>query len=177
MIALQLALAFVAGIALAAVEQLLVVRLGVAPDLAAVALALLLTTPARPSTGVQAIGLLLGFSTSSLDPLGAWILGGGIAAAILLPLRELVFLESVGTQLVFGLLCSGALLAARTVYVLFEGGVPLPFTPHDLVAPLLAAAAVPILHRSGTGALRNWRRLRERWEAREEGGGEAPPAT
>ncbi len=175
MILVQLALSFVAGIALAAIEQLLRARLGTAPDLAAVALALLLTTPARPSTGVQALGLLLGFSTSSLDPLGAWLLGGGIAAAILLPLRDLVFVESPGTQLLFGLLCSGALLAARVVYALFGGGVLLSFALRDLAAPLLAAAAVPILHALARSAHRGWRRWRERWEAQAEGG-EAPPA-
>ena len=175
MILLQLTLSFVAGIALAAIETLLRARLGFAPDCAAVALALLLTGAARPSTGVYALGLLLGFSTSSLDPLGAWLLGGGIAAAVLLPLRDVVFLESPGTHLLFGLLCSGAFLAARTLYSLFGGGVLLPYAPHDLVAPLLAAAAVPILHRTVSSAHRGWRRLRERWEARAEEA-EAPPA-
>jgi len=97
MIVLELVLSFVAGIALAAIEHLLRARFGFAPDCAAVALALLLTSKARPSSGVYALGLLLGFSTSSLDPLGAWLLGGGIAAAVLLPLRDLVFVESFGT--------------------------------------------------------------------------------
>ena len=175
MIVFQLVLAFVAGIALAAIEHLLRARFGFAPDCAAIALALLLTGAARPATGVYALGLLLGFSTSSLDPLGAWLLGGGIAAAILLPLRDIVFVESPGTQLLFGLLCSGALLAARTVYTLFTGGVLLPFAPGELVAPLLAAAAVPILRWSGVRAFREWRRLRERWEAQVERG-EVPPA-
>ena len=174
MIVLELVLSFVAGIALAAIEHLLRARFGFAPDCAAVALALLLTSKARPSSGVYALGLLLGFSTSSLDPLGAWLLGGGIAAAVLLPLRDLVFVESPGTQLLFGLLCSGALLAARTLYALFSGAPLLPFPPSELVAPLLVVVAVPILHRSMASALRGWRWVRERWEARPEGG-EATP--
>jgi hypothetical protein len=179
-ILLHLALAFVAGTWLAAVERLLVVRFGVGPDLAAVALALLLTTlPKRSSqaraNGVRACGLLLGFSTSSLDPLGVWLLGGGVAAAALLPLRDVLFIESPGSQFLFGLLCSFAFAGARALYALFGQGPLLPFTLADFAPPLLAGVAVPILRALLHFAVRGWRRLFARWEARRRGG-ETPAA-
>lgn len=174
MILLQLLLSFVAGVWLAALERLLVARLGGAPDLAAVALALLLTGApigARGrSTGARALGLLLGFSTLSLDPLGAWLLGGGVAAAALLPMRDVVFVESPGTQFLFGLLCAGSFAGARALYALFGQGPLLPVALADFAPALLAGAAVPILRALFRSAVRGWRRMVESWETRRDGG-------
>jgi hypothetical protein len=169
-ILLQLVLSLVAGVWLAAFERLLVARLGGAPDLAAVAMALLLTATPTRATGARALGLLLGFSTLSLDPLGAWLLGGGVAAAALLPMRDVVFVESPGTQLLFGLLCSGSFAGARALYALFGQGPVLPVALADFAPALLAGGAVPILRALFRSAVRGWRRLLEIRETRREGG-------
>jgi hypothetical protein len=163
-------LAYVGGLLLGAAQHVVARRFGAAPDLAAVALGLLLTGRIGPRLAFQASGLLLGFSTMSLEPLGAWLLGGGAAAAMLLPLRAVVFVESPSTQAIFTLACAGSLAGARGLYALFEGGPPPAFARGDL------AVVVPILRRGGVAAAREWRRLRDRVEARRRGGA-APSAT
>ena len=173
--ALQFVAAFVAGVWLAAAERLLFAHAPIAPDLAAVVLALLLTSRQTRTTGVRAAALLLGASTLSLDPLGAWLLGGGVAAAVLLPLREVVFVESLWAQFLFGLVAALSLAGARGLYALFGQGPLFPFTVADLAPPLLTGLAVPILHVLFHAAAGGWRRLRERWEARRRSD-EAPTA-
>jgi len=165
-IVLHFVLAFAAGVWLGAVERLLAVHAIVFPDLAAVALALLLVSAPSRTTGVRACGLLLGISTLSLDPLGAWLLGGGAAAALLLPLREVVFVESAWAQFLFGFLCPLSFAGARGLYALFGQGPLFPFRVADLAPPLLSGLAVPILIALFHAAVGGWRRLRERWEAR-----------
>lgn len=175
MILLQFAVAFFAGVWLAAEEPLLLRHAGVAPDLPAVALALLLVARPSRASGVRVAALLLGASTSGLDPLGAWLLGGGVAAAVLLPLRAVVFVESAWAQFLFGLVSAFALSGARGLYALFGQGPLLPYSVADLAPPLLSGAAVPILHALFQIATGGWRRLREQWEGRRRGA-ETPAA-
>jgi hypothetical protein len=166
---LQFVVAFVAGVWLAAFERLLSAHAPSAPDLAALALALLLSARPSRATGLRACALLLGISTQSLDPLGAWLLGGGVAAAVILPLRDVVFVESPSSQFLFGLLCALSFSGARALYALFGQGPLFPFHLADLAPPLLTGAAVPILNATFHAAAGGWRRLRERWEARRAG--------
>lgn len=169
MILLHFVVAFVAGVWLAALERLVSAHAPSAPDLAAVALALLLITQHSRTTGVRACALLLGMSTLSLDPLGAWLLGGGVAAAVLLPLRDVVFVESASAQFLFGLVSALSFSGARALYALFGQGPLFPFRLADLAPPLLSGLAVPILNATFHAAAGGWRRLHERWEARRTG--------
>ena len=141
--------ALVAGAALGLLEIALRARLQASPDLLAVALALLLIAPRSRRTAARFVGLLMGASACSLDPIGAFLLGGGIAALVLLSLRDFVFPESLLTQALFGLAAALALTLGRLVCQWAGQAPPLPMPPQAWIAPLLTAAAVPILARVG----------------------------
>ncbi|MBM4014457.1 MAG: hypothetical protein FJ293_05770 [Planctomycetes bacterium] len=147
------------GLILGAAELELRQRMPVAPDLAAVALGGLLLQAGRRRTVGWVIGLLLGFSTWSADRVGALWLGGGMAALLLVPLREVVFLESAWTQALFALVAAVALRSARELYAWFDLLPRLPFTAASFTAPLLAALLLPILLRVGGEVGRMARRL------------------
>ncbi len=147
-----------AGLLLAATELHLRLHLPLVPDLAALALAWLLVRPGSRTRVASFTGVLLGASTFSADPVGSWLLGGGLAALLLVPLREIVFLESALTQAIFGLVAAVALRAARELYVWFDLTPALPWGRASWSAPLLAALALPILVRllGGAGRMARW---------------------
>jgi hypothetical protein len=139
----------VVGALLGVVEAATRSRLGAAPQLAALALALLLVAPRTASTGARCLGILLGYSSCSLDPVGVFLLGGGLAALLLVPARRFVFAESAATQALFGLGAAASLAAARGIHALLGLSPPLPWGADALVTPLLTAASVPILAHAG----------------------------
>jgi hypothetical protein len=147
------------GVFLGAAELLARRVLPVAPDLVAVALGGLLLQARRRRTAGFVVGLLLGFSTWSADRVGVLWLGGGMAALCLVPLRDVVFLESAWTQALFALVSAVALRCARELYAWFELVAPLPFTAASVTSPLLAALLLPILLRVGGEVGRMARRL------------------
>jgi hypothetical protein len=154
--------ALVAGAALGLLELTLRSRLELSPDLAAVALSLLLIAPRSRKTAARFVGLLAGASSCSLEPIGAWLLGGGVAALVLLALRDFVFPESLWTQALFGLAAALALVFGRVVAEWAGQSPPLPWRAHGWTTPLLTAAAVPILARVGGGFHRMARWSRDR---------------
>jgi len=173
---MNLLLALLAGAVIGLFEAWLRARFGAAPDLAAVALVLMLIGSGsrwrHRRNGWRCLGLMLGFSTCSLDPPLALVLGGGIAGVLLQSLRSVVFVERAATQAVFGLIASLALVAGRELYA-FVGLAPkLALAPASWTTPLLTALAVPILARVGL-ALRRM----ARWNAGRDGAdvAEAPP--
>ena len=157
------------GLLLGTVEGWLRRAAPVAPDLLGIAVGVLLLHSSRRKVAAWALGLLLGFSTCSADPVGATLLGGGIAALLLVPLREVVFLESALTQALFGLVSAVALRSARELYSWFDLAPRLPWTADSATAPLLCALLVPILVRVGGELRRMARRLADAfgaWRAR-----------
>jgi hypothetical protein len=157
----------VVGVLLGSAELALRRRFGVAPDLLAAALAVVVVTesslPARdrrgrpPRVGARFLGLLLGASSCALAPVGAFLLGGAAVALLLRGVRALLFTESVVAQLLFGLVASGALLGARAVYGEFHLAPPVAWSAAEARTALLTALAVPILLRVHAGTRRAWR--------------------
>ena len=173
-LAVNVLLGFAAGLVAGAAEAWLRARFGAAPDAAAVALGwLLLQAPSRRAAGAT-LGVLLGFSTFSADPIGALLLGGGVAALLLVPLRDVVYVESALTQVLFGLAAAAALRGARELYVWFGVTEPLPWTAASWTSPLLAGLALPILARVFGGACRMARRLADVIDALRERAGRQP---
>jgi len=163
------ALGLLLGLVLGACEGWLRDAAPVAPDLLGVAVGALLLQSARRKVAAWALGLLLGFSTYSADPVGATLLGGGMAALLLVPLREVVFLESALTQALFGLVSAVALRSARELYSWFDLAPRLPWTTASWSSPLLCALLLPILVRVGGELRRMARRLVDAfgaWRAR-----------
>ncbi|MSR45541.1 MAG: hypothetical protein EXS13_00475 [Planctomycetes bacterium] len=157
------------GLLLGGVELVLRARLPLAPDLLAVAIGALLLQSQRRPVGGWILGVLLGFSTFSADPTAAVLLGGGIAALLLVPMRDLVFLESAWTQALFGLAAAVALRCARELYAWFDLVPRLPWSEASFTAPLLSALLLPILVRLGGELRRMARRIADRidaWRAR-----------
>lgn len=152
---LGVALGLLAGV----VESFLRARLPVTPDVLAVVLGALLLQSARRPVAGWVVGVLLGFSTFSADRLGALLLGGGCAALLLVPLREVVFLESAWTQALFAAVAAIALRSARELYAWFDLVPPLPWNGASVTAPLLSALLLPILVRVGGEAHRRARGL------------------
>lgn len=142
------------GVLLGLVQVALVRRLGASPDLAAVAVAWLLLRAHGRGIGARCLGLLLGFSSCSLEPVGSFLLGGGIAAVVLAPARGFVFLESATTRALFGLVAAVALAFGREAHAWLGLSPSLPWRGEALATPLLTAAAVPILARAGGELLR-----------------------
>ena len=157
--AVSLPLGILVGFLAGLVESWLRARLPIAPDLVAAPIAFLLLRPQRRSVALGTVGVLLGFSTFSADPVGVLLLGGGMAALILAPLRDVVFLESVWTQAFFGFISAVALRSARELYAWFDLVPRLPWTTASFTAPLLGALLVPILLRVGVELRRVARRL------------------
>lgn len=152
--------ALLAGVLLGLAEIACASRLPAAPDLTAVALALLLSGDSSRSTGARCTGLLLGASACALEPVGAFLLGGGIAALLLTSLRTIVFGESLATKAAFGLTAALALALGRTLCA-WAGLTPaLAWEPSSFTTPLLTAAVVPILALASSGL-----RRMARWSA------------
>jgi hypothetical protein len=161
-------LGLVGGVLLGLAELSLRAHLPASPDLTAAGLALLMlrADAAGPRrTGSRCAGLLLGGSTCSLDPVGAALLGGAIAALLLLSLRRMVFAESVATQAVFGATAALALALGRALHAWVGLAPALPFAATSWTTPLLTAAAVPILAQAGGALLRMARRSAARTDA------------
>jgi hypothetical protein len=151
---MNLLLGLVGGVALGLVQIALWRRFGASPDLAAVALALLLSRRGTRHNGVRSLGLLLGISACSLEPVGSFLLGGGIAAVLLVPARAFVFVESATTRALFGLVAAVALALGREAHAWLGLAPSLPWRGDALATPLLTALAVPILARAGAQLLR-----------------------
>jgi hypothetical protein len=162
---MNLLAALVGGVLLGLVQLALESTSSASPDLAAVALALLLLRPSLRRAGARATGLLLGVSSCSLDPLGAILLGGGLAAWLLVSLRALVFGESPAAQALFGLVAALSFAVARSAYAWAGLAPALPRSGSAAAEPLLTAAAVPILAAAGSGL-----RRMARWSAARAGG-------
>lgn len=134
-------------------------HLPLAPDLLAVALGALFLRAPDARCGGLVLGVLLGFSTFSADPIGTLLLGGGMAALVLVPLREVVFVDSVLTHALFGGLAALLLRCGRELFAWFDLAPALPFSTASWSAPLLAALLLPILARLGEGGWNAGRRL------------------
>ncbi len=147
------------GLLLGVLEGAWRAHIDVAPDLLGVAIgAVLLRAPDRRAAGLV-IGLLLGFSTFSADPIGALLLGGGIAALVLVPMREVVFVESALTRFLFAAAAATLLRCARELFAWFDLAAALPWSAASWNAPLLAGLLLPILARAGDGGASGWRKL------------------
>jgi hypothetical protein len=163
------------GLALALLEALVRARFGAAPDLAALALALLLTAPPSKRTPAVAIALLLGYASCTLEPANVALLGGGIAATLLAPARAFLNPESGLSQALFGLAASLAFVLSRELHARLGFTVRLAWRPDGWTTPLLTALATPILARAGSELRRVARRSARRSDAAE-GEAEPPPS-
>ena len=157
------------GLLLGLFEGGLRAALPIAPDLLAVAVGGLCLRAPDARCGGLVLGVLLGFSTFSADPIGALLLGGGMAALLLVPLRDVVFVESALTHALFGGVAALLLRFGRELFSWFDLAPSLPFTAATWSAPLLAALLLPILVRlgeAGWGAVRRLVAALASWRAR-----------
>ncbi len=151
---MNLLIALAVGVVLGIAEIALRRQVGASPDLAALALALLLAGSSSKQLGARCLGLLLGASTCSIEPVGVFLLGGGLAATLLVPARAFVFLESSTTRALFALTASLALAIGRELHAWLKLTAKLPWSQACATTPLLTVAAAPILALAGVGFLR-----------------------
>jgi len=99
---------FVIGTLAGALQSELNQLLAVRPDVPVVLLALFVSLSPWGKIAARAAGLALGAASAALDPLGVWILTAGLAALLILPLREWCFVERAPTQLLTGAVAAAA---------------------------------------------------------------------
>lgn len=120
---------------------------------------LLLRAPVR-TLPARAIPLMAGYSCLSLEPLGVFLLAVGIAAVVLQPMRELLYVNRWPVQLVACGLTAAAFVLARLAGRWLQGMSLGEILPGEGISPLMTAVLVPILHLLWEGLHRLWPALR-----------------
>jgi hypothetical protein len=100
----------------------------------------------RPHLPWRLAGLALGGAALSLEPTGTGLIALGLAAWLMLPLRDSLYVEHWQVQLLLAAVCVAIWLGARQIAVWLGSAPAIALDRTLLIAALMSTCLAPILH-------------------------------